>query len=139
MRVLSLVLASVLATSGPASAATPIKLSPDKSWKHKATGIVFAPVVAGLQRQGVAWYSAPEVDVSGDYWSADGNDAVTIYLFRNVSGDVPVWFDRARTFITHLPDKYGTVAPTGIRHLVPRGQDTASALFETYRSGAQFK
>lgn len=134
MRLMIVVLAA-LAVAAPAMAATEIKFDASKRWAHKPTGVSLPPTVAGLPRNSLAWFSAPEVDVSGDYWSADGNDTITIYLYRNVSGDVPLWADRARFYILNLPDKYGAVTPSGLRAFTPRGQRVTSGLMESYQLG----
>ena len=126
------VLAVAACAASPALAATDIPSKPGKSWKHKATGAEFPDSLAGLKRQKVVYFSAPDVDVAADYWSADGNDTITVYFYRDVNGSVPVWFDRSRFFILNLPDKYGTVKPTGVRSFVPRGQAVATGLMETF-------
>ena len=128
-------LATALSVAVPAVAATEIKHDASKRWAHKPTGIVLPPTLAGLPRRSLAWFSAPEVDVSGDYWSADGNDTITVYLYRNVSGDVPMWADRARFYILNMPDKYGAVTPSGLRAFTPRGQSLPSGLMESYQLG----
>lgn len=122
----------------PAAAmATPgrVPTKPGAAWKHQATGIELPSTLAGLERKSVNYFSTPEVDISGEYWGADGNDVITVYLFRDVAGDVPVWFDRARFFILNLPDKYGQVSALGIRAFTPRGQSVASGLIESYSVG----
>jgi hypothetical protein len=121
----------VSATATPSQ--VPAKLG--APWKHAATGLEFPAKLAGLDRNAVNYFSAPEVDVAGEYSSADGNDRITVYLFRNVAGNVPVWFDRARFFIMNLPDKYGSVSAFGIRPFTPRGQSVASGLIESYSVG----
>jgi hypothetical protein len=116
----------------PAAAATDIASDPAKAWKHKPTGVALPATLAGLKRTKLAYFSAPVVDVAGDYWSADGSDTITVFLYRNVTGSVPLWFDRSRFYLMNLPDKYGTVRATGIRPFSPRGQAVASGLLETY-------
>ncbi len=125
-------LAAAALMASPAAAATEIPAKPGKDWKHKPTGLAFPDTLAGLKRRQVVYFSAPEVDVGADYWSADGNDTVTIYIYRNVTGNVPLWFDRSRHFITNLRDKYGVAQPTGVRPFTPRGQSAATGLMESY-------
>ena len=132
---LMFMLAMALSVAMPAVAATEIKHDQSKRWAHKPTGVSLPPTLAGLPRKSLAWFSAPEVDVSGDYWSADGNDTITVYLYRNTSGDVPMWADRARFYILNMPDKYGAVIPSGLRAFTPRGQSLPSGLMESYQLG----
>ena len=134
MRMLLFVAAAVLAAA-PSVGATDIKADVTKRWAHKATGIVLPPSLAGLPRTRLAWFSAPDVDIASEYWSADGNETITVYLYRNVSGSVPLWADRARYYIQNLPDKYGTVTAGGLRPFTPRGQRVASGMMESYQLG----
>lgn len=126
---LSAVLALAVAQAAPAQP-TDLKARVGKDWKHKPTGIQLPAQLAGLQRDSVKAFGNSEIDVAGDYWSVDGADTVTVYLYRNVSGSVPVWFDRARTIIHLLPEKYADPRGTGIRAVTPRGQLAASGLME---------
>lgn len=128
-----IILLAAIVIASPVSAATDLKFDPNKRWEHKPTGIVLLPTLGAVKRNRLAWFSAPDVDVAGEYWSGDDNDTVTIYLYRNVSGDVPMWFDRARFYILNLPEKYGAVTPTGVRAFTPRGTTVTSGLMETYQ------
>lgn len=128
------ILLAALAAIAPVSvsASTPIEAKEGKPWKHKATGTLLPATLAGFNRTSLVYFTAPEVDVAANYASADGGEAVTLYLYRNVSGGVPVWFDRSRFYIMNLPDKWGTATGSGIRALTPRGQQVASGLMESY-------
>lgn len=141
MRLSPFVLSALLALAAPAAATaqTPIAAKADKNWAHRPTGVTLPAQLAGLQRQRLIWFSAPEVDVAGEWFSADGSDNVTVYLFRNVSGSVPVWFDRARYAVVNRRDRFGEVAPTGIRAFNPRGQRLATGLMESYRTSGSFR
>ena len=92
MRVLLLGLASVLALALPSLAAAQnvVPTKANKPWTHQASGISLPPTLAGLKRSDVRWFSSQEVDVAGVYDSNDGGTQLTLYLYRNVSGDVPV-------------------------------------------------
>ena len=132
MRVFLLGLAAVGICTAPVSAATPIESKPGKPWKHKATGAALPATLAGLPRTSMVYFTSPEVDVAADYQNADGTEAVTLYVYRDVSGSVPVWFDRSRFYIMNLPDKFGTVTSTGVRPFTPRGQKVASGLIDSF-------
>ena len=94
MRAFLLGLAAVGICISPVSAATTIEAKPGKPWKHKATGAALPASLAGLPRTKVVYLTSPEVDVAANYENADGSEAVTIYIYRDVSGSVPVWFDK---------------------------------------------
>jgi hypothetical protein len=132
MRVFWLGLAAVGICIAPVSAATPIESKPGKPWKHKATGAALPDILAGLPRTNMVYFTSPEVDVAADYQNADGTEAVTLYVYRDVSGSVPVWFDRSRFYIMNLPDKFGTATSTGVRPFTPRGQKVASGLIDSF-------
>lgn len=103
-----------------------------EQWKHKATGVKFPPALAGLKRDRITAYVANELDVSANYTTTDGSDQLTIFLYRNVSGNTPLWFDRASRILQLLPDKYTNPRSLGIRPFTPRGQSIASGLMETF-------
>ena len=132
MRALWFGLATVGLWSASVMAATAVDSKPGKPWKHKATGVAIPATLGGLPRTGVAYYSAPEVDVSANYQNADGTEIVTLYVYRDVSGSVPVWFDRSRFYVMNLPDKYGTATSSGVRAFTPRGQRVASGLMDSF-------
>lgn len=127
---------AVLATIGllhsaPALAQPkPIDASATKEWKHKPSGVKLPAVLVGLPRNRLVAFAGEGVDVVGDYNSADGAEAITIYLFRDVSGSLPVWFDRARTIVQLLPEKYPNAKGLGVRPFIPRGQKQATGLIE---------
>lgn len=141
MRIAGIHLAVFALILAPPAFAAPndLQVPAGKEWKHKATGVKFPAQLAGLDRQKITAMAGPETDVGANYWSADGADNVTVFLYRNVSGGVPVWFDRARSIIQLLPEKYPDPKSLGIRPFTPRGQSTASGLMELFTTGNQFK
>lgn len=142
MRNLVLILSVVSAMClAPAAAAAPVevKASPGKEWKHKPTNLKLPAAINGLNRTAVTAYVSSETDIGANYWSADGSDNVTIFLFRNVSGNVPLWFDRARSVIQLLPEKYPNPKSSGVRAFTPRGQSVASGLMEVFTTDQKYK
>lgn len=143
MHIGKIYLAAILALSlTQAAMAVPadIQVASGNEWKHVPTGLKLPAQLAGsLERQKVTAIAGPETDVGANYWSADGADNVTIYLYRNVSGSVPVWFDRARNLIQLLPEKYPNPKSLGIRPFTPRGQQVASGLFELFTTDSKFR
>ena len=127
-----------LAWSAPLVAA-PISLPAQagKDYKHKPTGVRLPPALAGLNRDSVRGFAGPETDVASDYRNADGSEDLTVFLFRNVSGNVPVWFDRARSYIMSTPEKYGRPTSLGTRPFTPRGQSSTTGLMEIFTTGGR--
>jgi len=135
---LSLALALALA---PAANAVPadIQVAAGQEWNHVPTGLKLPAQLSGLERQKVTAIDGQETDVGANYWSADGSDNITIYLYRNVSGSVPLWFDRARNLIQLLPEKYPNPKSLGVRPFTPRGQSAATGLMELFTTDGKFR
>ena len=133
--------AILLGIAAPAIAQpTDLRAAPNKEWRHKPTKVSLPHSLLNLQRQKIVSFGGSNTDVAGDYWSDDGLDTITIYLYRDVSGSVPVWCDRARTIITLVPEKYGTPTSSGPRPFTPRGQQAATGLMEIFTvSGKEFR
>lgn len=132
----TLALAAAATLSGtPAAAqqAKDLKVAAGKTYKHKLSGLRLPATLAGAPR--VATYSIGDdlLDVSANYESTDGAEFLSLFVYRQVTGAVPVWFDRARWAIESRPDVYGTpVAAVGAPSFVPPGQQAASGLIATY-------
>ena len=141
MRKLGMLLAAILMAAAAPAMAQPrdLKAKPGKVHKHKATGVKLAPALAGLERTGVTAFAGSETDIGANYWSADGSENITVFLYRNVSGSVPVWFDRARTTIALMNEKYRNSRSLGTRLFTPRGQDRATGLMEMFTAEGEFQ
>ena len=139
-RFLAATLAFAAAAAGwgmPAAAqqAEELKVSAGKPYKHKLSGLRLPATLAGAPRITARSIGADLLDVSASYESADGAEFLSLFVYRHVTGAVPVWFDRARWAIENRPDVYGNpVAAVGAPSFVPPGQQTASGLIATYAS-----
>ncbi|HKX92918.1 MAG TPA: hypothetical protein VJM15_10920 [Sphingomicrobium sp.] len=141
MRFKALAVAGFAAASivaAPAAAdVTPISVGQGKAFKHKPSGIVVAPIIGGIARTGVAQYDDKQLDVIVDYRAPEDREVTTIFMFRNVTGGVPVWFDRIqRTIETNK--QLGTVSlAVPPAAFTPAGQPNARGLRAAYSaSGA---
>lgn len=133
-------LAMVLMLSEAAAAkSVPIQVEAGAKYKHQASNVTLPATLGGIPRAHTTAFSDDLLDVGSEYIDADQTEYVSIYLFRNVSGDVPVWFDRARTAILNLKDKYPGAKPTGIRAFVPKGQKLATGLMEVMTTDGPLK
>src|SRR3546814_3532043 len=56
------------------------------TYRHRDTGLVYKPVVAGFKRQGINVYKPDGTDVGGDYVLAgEGGDiSITVYATENL-------------------------------------------------------
>lgn len=126
--------ASLLLAAPAAADVSEIAVSPGKAFKHKPSGIVVAPVITGIARTGVAQFDDKQLDVIVDYRAPADQDVTTVYLFRNVTGDVPLWFDRIQRTI-ESNDRLGTaklaIPPAAF---TPIGQSSARGLKAAYSS-----
>lgn len=152
MRFYTLLLAAASVVLAPPAfaQATDLQAKRGKDWKHKATGVKLTATLAGLERDSVAGFGglsgdnvsasdAAQTDVGANYWSADRSDNITVFLYRNVSGNAPVWFDRARSLILLHSTKYVNPRSLGIRSFTPRGQAAASGLIEVFATEGQYR
>jgi hypothetical protein len=128
--------ASVYAQSAPPV----IKVKSGKPYVHKHSGLSVPENLGGMKRSGTKAYFANELDVGIQYEVADASEAITIYIFRNTSGNIPLWFDRAREQIEKRPNFGKVTAISEPVAFVVAGQENASAMRVTYAlSGASYK
>lgn len=130
------VAAASLMVSAAASAQTPqpkpIKISAKSAFKHRHSKIELPPVLLGLARTNLLETEADQLDVVTEYSTPDRSEVYTVYIYRQVAGALPVWFDRARWMIEHR-DIYGKpTARAAEPAFVPPGQVNASGLAATY-------
>src|SRR5207248_2174703 len=106
----------------------PIAVGQGEAFGHQPSGIVVDATAAGIPRASVGQYDDKQLDIIVDFRTPDQSEITTIYLFRNVSGDVPLWFDRIQRTV-EATDKFGnltiTIPPAAF---VPAGQSNARGL-----------
>jgi hypothetical protein len=125
--------ATVSSTPAAAQQVEELKVSAGKAYKHKHSKLRLPATLAGVSRTTARSLSADLLDVSASYETPDGAEFLSLYVYRHVTGAVPVWFDRARWAIENRPDVYGTPVPAMLApSFVPPGQQTASGLIATY-------
>jgi hypothetical protein len=67
----------------------------DAPWRHAATGMTLPARVGGFARRHVRDSTEAEFDVVATYVDRDEGIIALVYLYRTMTPDVPVWFDRA--------------------------------------------
>ena len=126
---LALILAGSAVTTLPAVAQQKIRITApaDQPYRFKHSGLTIPVTLEDMPRVGIDQFGTEELDVFANY--ERGREALTVYVYRNVSGAVPVWFDRAKASIEQRRDAYGdatvALAPTAF---TPPGQNVASGL-----------
>ncbi|MFD1035204.1 hypothetical protein ACFQ15_11120 [Sphingomonas hankookensis] len=97
-----------------------------KPYRFKHSGITTPAELDGMRRVDVRQLGDNELDVFAVY--QDGPDAITVYVYRSLTGSVPVWFDRARASVEQRREMFGNVVPVVPTAFTPPGQSTASGL-----------
>jgi hypothetical protein len=99
------------------------------SWQHADTSMILPPRSAGLVRGELRDSTDAEMDVSTSYVSEEDGLVATVYLYRTMTPDVALWFDRALTTIMLRPDFHlGNAQPPTPAAFARPGATTASGL-----------
>ena len=115
-------------SAAPVTAQEPLAVAAGKPWTHAHSGITIPAALDELPRVRATSFAAPELDISQNFASDDGRESLTVYIFRNTNGAVPVWFAQAqraislRTDLAHPPLGIAPIAFT------PPGQSSASGI-----------
>lgn len=135
VKIILAALTAIGVMAAPAAAQQPLPLKPGKIWKHRHSGIAVPATLAGTPRDGGTAYAPDDLDVSLSFTTDEIGESLTIYIFRNTNGGVPVWFAQAQWGIEHR-NTYGeptvAIAPEAF---VPPGQAAASGLRAVYEPG----
>lgn len=133
MRLARLFLA-VLLGAAPALAAGRQQrfLPPGEVYRHALSGLGIPAALPGTPPRGPLTILEPDLDESLRYDSDDGTEAVTLFIYRNVAGSVPLWVDRAAQQILSR-DIYGGPTPLGPpQPFTPPGQASASGMMQIF-------
>ena len=130
--------AAMIVGAAPSAAiadVTPIKIGAEEAFKHQPSGIVVPANAVGISRTSVEEFDDKQLDVAAEYRTADDKEITTIYIFRRVTGDVPLWFDRIQRAIESR-DMFASptlVVPPSV--FVPPGEKNARGLLAVYAPG----
>ncbi|WP_447760988.1 hypothetical protein [Sphingopyxis panaciterrae] len=87
-----------------ASAQQPLPVQAGTAWMHAHSGITIPATLGDLARMRATSFVEPQLDISQNFGSSDGQQQLTIYIFRNTNGSVPLWFAQAQRAITMRDD-----------------------------------
>jgi hypothetical protein len=133
MRFKGLLFAAVLIFAcAPAVAQSEIKANPKKDFKHKPSGIVLAPLAAGLPRVSVTQFDDKQLDVAANFRTPDDREITTVFIFRKVTGDVPLWFDRIQHAVAARKELSSPTLAIPPAAFTPPGQPNARGLRVAY-------
>lgn len=131
MRLLLAAIALCVASPTIAQQPPQLTLGATEPYRHKPSGLSVPTTLDGLQRTSAVAY-VPDLDEALSFDNPSNSDTLTVYVFRNVSGSVPLWFDRIDWVASHR-DIYGGLVPLHTpTAFTPPGQGTASGLIDSY-------
>ena len=88
----------LLATwASPASAQQLLQIDEAAVWQHPHNGIVFPTTLGGLPRARVVQFAPDYLNLGFSYREEGAIEELSVYVYRNTNGGVPVWFEQART------------------------------------------
>lgn len=99
------------------------------AWQHAASQMILPRVAAGLPRGEVRDFGTGELDVVAVYQHPTDGITASIYIYKTMTPEVAIWFDRALTAIMLRPEfgQSGASAPVPAAFTRP-GASTASGL-----------
>ena len=125
-----LAVGGLLAAASTASAQERMDIPQGEAWTHPHSGIVVPAALTGVERTDAIAYSADSLNNSVEF-GHDG-DHLSIYIYRNTSGGVPVWFEQARHGIVSR-DIYRDPTEVGAtRSFALPGRETETGLRTVY-------
>lgn len=128
---------AVFALAAPVGPQTPrdFTLKADDIYRHKPSGLTLPLTLDGLPRVRAQAFSPDQLDEAINFATRNLSEDLTVFVFRNVSGSVPVWFDRSAS-AAEQRDIYGGLAPVRpAAGFIPPGQANASGLIVSYGVG----
>lgn len=119
----------------PAAASEELAVEPGEGWTHPHSGIVVPYRLGGIERRAALAFADDFLDVGFSFDTTGPDEALSVYIFRNTNGGVPVWFAQAQ-WAVETRAMYGTVEPlAGPVLFDPHGRGAATGLKAVYRTG----
>lgn len=132
MRVLLFIAALMIATPVAAQQQPPsLKLGATEAYRHKPSGLTVPATLDGLTRTAANAY-VPDLDEAVGFDNPANTETLTVFVFRNVTGSVPLWFDRVDWVASHRDIYGGLVSQHAPAAFAPTGQGNASGLIGSY-------
>ncbi len=104
-----LALPALLALTAPLAAEpVPIEVDASEVWVHEPTGLQLPPEISGMTRDRITSYLAGDSNVGSSFSDANGDEFLSIYVYRSGSYDVSMMADAAMAAITSN-DRLGTI------------------------------
>ncbi|MCL4672354.1 MAG: hypothetical protein KJZ64_05340 [Sphingomonadaceae bacterium] len=129
-------LAAVGFSAIPAAAQTAVAVKAGKVFKHEHSKIVIPARLGGIERSGATDFSKDFLDVAIRFDTADGQEGLSVYVFRDTIGTVPVWFSQAQLAIEARDIYAGPIIEVAPEVIALPGSTGGEALRVIYRGGA---
>lgn len=129
--------AALMLIASPVAAQEPLKVKPGKVWKHQHSGISVPATLAGNVRTSATSFAADDLDVGLQFDTPGSAEAVSVYIYRNTNGAVPVWFAQAQWAIENRAIYGDPIIVGAPLAFTPPGQTTASGLSAIYAANGR--
>lgn len=126
---------ALLATT-PALAQQDLRLPAGETFTHPHSHIVIPAEVGGQVRTRAYAYAEDYLDMGINFDSARPGESLSVYVFRNTNGSVPLWFAQAQAALEVREELRAPVLQGGVIAFVPPGQANASGLRAVYAPGS---
>ena len=123
--------------STAASVQSAISAETQQSDVHKPSGITVPAFIAGSPRVSIKSLDTNQLDVAATFRSPDGREVTSVYIFRNVAGSVPVWFDRSSYAVETSPMFGSVTAVIPATPFTPMGRPSNSGLRAVYTASGK--
>ncbi len=116
----------------PLAAQQRLALERGQAFVHPHSGIEVPVELGGIARSEALAYAEDQLDVSVAFNLINPAEALTLYIFRNTNGSVPLWFAQAQAGLEGNGIFAGSTLAEPVRAFVPPGQRAGSGLRATY-------
>lgn len=118
----------------PALAQRALEYDTATGYDHPHTHLKLPGTLLGIPMTRMNDLSSYQLDVAAGYEDHARGEVISVFIYRLVSGALPVWFDRAVWAIENRADVYGEpVRLPRAAPFTPPGQRSASAMAATWK------
>jgi len=101
-------------------------------WQHPHSGIAFPTTLGGLPRARVVQFAPDYLNLGFSYREEGAIEELSVYVYRNTNGGVPVWFEQARK-VLEIRDTYaGPLLASGAEQYAWSGAEGWQGLRAVY-------
>ncbi|WP_298470214.1 hypothetical protein [uncultured Erythrobacter sp.] len=93
---LAALVVAVAIFSTPAAAQRALQIDNDSVWEHPHSSIAVPTTLAGLPRARATEFAPDFLNVGFSFRMGDDPEEISLYIYRDTNGGVPVWFEQAR-------------------------------------------